>query len=98
MAMINCKECGNQVSDAALACPKCGAKISNGNTSSKSKTVALLLAILIGTWGVHNFYVGKTGKGVFQLLTFGGLGIWTLIDIIKIATGNYVDAEGKKLV
>jgi hypothetical protein len=32
MALINCNECGNQVSDKAAACPKCGAPVQNGST------------------------------------------------------------------
>mgnify|MGYP001322062155 FL=1 len=62
--------------------------------SEKSFVSTLLLAILLGGLGVHRFYVGKIGTGIVMLLTFGGLGIWTLIDIIMIAVGNFKDSSG----
>jgi|TARA_Y100001001_G_scaffold77103_1_gene75014 TM2 domain-containing membrane protein YozV len=62
--------------------------------SEKNFVATLLLAILLGGLGVHRFYVGKIGTGIVMLLTFGGLGIWTLIDIIMIAVGNFKDSSG----
>ncbi|MDD3692563.1 MAG: TM2 domain-containing protein [Oscillospiraceae bacterium] len=63
----------------------------------KSKTVALILSIFLGEFGVDRFYVGKIGTGILKLLTAGGLGIWWLIDIILIATNNFTDKWGNKL-
>ncbi len=62
--------------------------------SEKSFVAALILCILLGSLGVHRFYVGKIWTGVLMLLTFGGLGIWTLVDIIVIAVGNFKDSNG----
>ena len=62
--------------------------------SEKSFVATLILCILLGGLGVHRFYVGKTGTGIIQLLTLGGLGIWALIDIIMIATQKFTDSEG----
>ena len=62
--------------------------------SQKNFVATLILAILLGGLGVHRFYVGKIGTGIVMLLTFGGLGIWTLIDIIMIAVGNFKDSSG----
>lgn len=50
----------------------------------KDPTVSLILSIFLGTLGVDRFYIGKIGAGVGKLLTFGGLGVWWLIDIFCI--------------
>lgn len=65
--------------------------------STKGFVPALLLAILLGTFGIHRFYVGKIGTGILMLLTLGGLGIWALIDIIMIAVGSFTDKKGLPL-
>ena len=65
--------------------------------SEKSFVAALLLCIILGGLGVHRFYVGKIWTGILMLLTLGGLGIWTLIDIIVIATQNFKDSDGLKI-
>jgi TM2 domain-containing membrane protein YozV len=62
--------------------------------SEKNFVAALLLCLLLGFVGVHRFYVGKIGTGILQLITFGGLGIWALIDLIMIAIGKFTDKSG----
>lgn len=62
--------------------------------SEKEWLVTLLLSLFLGTIGVHRFYVGKIGTGILQLITLGGCGVWTLIDIIMIVTGNFKDKDG----
>ena len=66
--------------------------------SEKSRTVALALALLLGVFGAHRFYVGKIGTGLLQLFTLGGFGIWWLVDMIMIIVGGFKDREGEKLV
>ena len=39
---------------------------------------------LVGTLGIHRFMIGDTTNGILMLLTFGGCGIWALIDLISI--------------
>ena len=65
----------------------------SGN-SEKSFVATLLLCVLLGVFGVHRFYVGKVGTGIIQLLTFGGLGIWALVDLIMIDTQTFKDSDG----
>jgi TM2 domain-containing membrane protein YozV len=63
----------------------------------KDFLTALLLSIFVGGLGVDRFYLGYIGLGILKLVTFGGCGIWTLIDIILIATRKLNDADGNPL-
>lgn len=62
--------------------------------ATKTKLTAILLAIFTGGFGVDRFYLGYTGLGVVKLLTAGGFGIWSLIDLIRICTGSLHPADG----
>ena len=82
--------------------------VNNANTdpNAKSKMAAGLLGIFLGSFGVHNFYLGYTGKAIAQLLisllSCGILafisGIWGLVEGIMILTGSInTDANGNPL-
>ncbi len=58
---------------------------------------AFLLCFFLGVLGVHRFYVGKTGTGILQTATLGGLGAWATIDLIMIAVGAFTDKNGEKI-
>ena len=94
-----CSNCGAEVNDNAVVCVKCGCAVNKPasvfNGSTKDWLVTLLLCFFVGAFGIHRFYVGKTGTAIIQLLTCGGCGIWTLIDFIVICMGNFTDSEGK---
>ncbi len=62
--------------------------------TGKSQLVALLLALFVGVLGIHRFYLGYTGIGIIQLITLGGFGIWSLIDLILIITGDLGPKNG----
>ncbi|MEI6409053.1 MAG: TM2 domain-containing protein [Bacteroidota bacterium] len=62
--------------------------------AAKSQLIALLLVIFLGELGIHRFYLGYTTYGIIQLLTLGGCGIWALIDLIRIITGDLKPADG----
>jgi hypothetical protein len=63
--------------------------------SEKSRGIATALASLLGVFGAHRFYVGKTGTGVLMLCSVGGLGIWYLYDLIMVVGGGFRDADGR---
>lgn len=95
-----CRNCGKEIEDEAVVCVNCGCEIKNLN--AKSRLAYILLAIFLGTFGVHNFYAGYTGKGVAQLLITLLLGwlfipliavwIWVIVDICTVDT----DSKGVK--
>jgi|TARA_B110000881_G_scaffold130784_1_gene115008 TM2 domain-containing membrane protein YozV len=65
--------------------------------SEKDWMVTLILAILVGTLGIDRFYSGSIMLGVLKLVTFGGLGLWWLIDLIMLVTGSYKDGSGNPI-
>lgn len=95
----HCSQCGFKLQSNAKFCTQCGANTSSSETrSNKSAVTALLLCIFLGSLGLHRFYVGKIKTGILMLLTGGGLGIWTLVDLIQIACCNFTDGENKYLI
>ena len=70
---------------------------SSGQQSDKEWLVAVLLSWFVGTLGIDRFYLGYTGLGIAKLLTFGGCGVWALIDAILITLGSVNDAQGRPL-
>lgn len=95
-----CANCGNQIAPNASVCTVCGCATNNimPGTQRKSKITAGLLGIFLGGLGIHNFYLGYTGKAIAQIflsLCFGIGYIWALIEAIMILCGSIkTDANG----
>ena len=60
-------------------------------TSDKKKRTALILCLIGGVFGLHQFYVGRIGKGLLYLCTMGLFFIGTVLDFISILMGNFRD-------
>ena len=116
-----CTNCGQKIDHNVSFCINCGKEVnknikdvdnsvksnsSSNSITSKSRIAAGLLAIFLGSFGIHNFYLGYNGKAVSQLLltllSFGSLSfvssMWALIEGIMILTGSInSDANGNPL-
>lgn len=66
--------------------------------SEKDWTVAMLLCVFLGMYGGHHYYMGNIRKGLLYTFTAGLLGIGWIIDIVKLATGNFRDRYGFPVV
>lgn len=101
----HCANCGKELAENAFACLNCGVSVDFGAQKSKNllpegdgwcpagkeKIVAILLAFFVGGFGIHNFYLGETKKGILRLCTcwlFIG-GLLAFIDFIKMLIGSY---------
>ena len=115
-----CSNCGEKLVDGAKFCGKCGKAIGDKNnysnrtssnsgnvTTGKYRIAAGLFGILLGAFGIHNFYLGYNGKGIAQLLlTVLSCGIfspaaalWGMIEgILILAHSINEDANGNALL
>lgn len=91
-----CPYCGGEIPETAQKCSHCGEWI-NKTHKSKSFKTTILLSYFLGLLGIHRFYTGYIGIGIIQLFTLGGLGLWSLIDLISISLNKYKDKSGNEL-
>ena len=77
-----CSSCGAVIMKEAEICPKCGVRQQYVHKGRKDRVTAGVLAILLGTFGVHKFYLGQTGLGVLYLCFFW-TGIPSIIGLIE---------------
>ena len=64
----------------------------------KKKWVAFFLCLFFGYFGIHRFYVHKTGTGILWLFTFGLGGVGCIVDLVMILLGAFRDNMGQPLV
>lgn len=69
-----------------------------GRDSERNWGTCFLLFLFLGWLGAHRFYAGKIGTAILYIFTFGGVGIWALVDLISIVFGNFTDKEGKFII
>lgn len=65
--------------------------------SKKSFLTATVLALFLGLFAADRFYLGKYGTAVLKLVTFGGYGIWWLLDSLLLITGETTDKQKRQL-
>lgn len=98
-----CANCGNTVAPNAAVCLNCGVAIKKAGANELAghdKIMILLLCFFLGGFGIHNFIMGETKKGIFKIVTSlcCGIGfIFVLIDFIKICTNKY-EVNPEKLI
>jgi TM2 domain-containing membrane protein YozV len=63
--------------------------------SPRSWLTTLLLCIFLGGFGAHRFYTGRIATGLAQLVTLGGLGIWTFVDFFIICFKKFRDIDDR---
>ena len=104
MGVNYCQNCGQTVQPGAEVCLNCGVSVKTqvAGADAKSKMTAGLLGIFLGAFGVHNFYLGYTGKAIAQLLitvlscfTLAAVSeVWGLVEGIMILCGK-ITTDGK---
>ncbi|MBQ3587420.1 MAG: TM2 domain-containing protein [Oscillospiraceae bacterium] len=114
-----CTNCGFKIDDNAIFCTNCGHKVGrqekkdfagdirngyrNVMAGQKSRLIAAVLAILLGSMGIHEFYLGYTKKGITHLMLFvfflgWASQIWAIYEALMILTGRVAtDANGMPL-
>ncbi len=109
-----CPQCGAQTTPEMEQCLNCGMKLKISHDysknrrviySDKSKTAAGTLAVVLGAFGAHDFYLGDKSKGWTKFIlsvATGGIAapfvaVWSIADAVKIFAGQRDDADGLPL-
>lgn len=69
-----------------------------GPASDYNRLTVFLLCLFLGWLGVHRFYVGRVGSGLLWLFTLGLFSVGMIYDLVLIATGEFRDEQGRRLL
>jgi TM2 domain-containing membrane protein YozV len=89
-----CGACGVKTKANQIVCIKCGVSLgssSSGETGEKNKMIAFLLALFLGVWGIHKFYLGYNNQGIIMLVC-GTIGWFLLIPPFVMAIIALIEA------
>lgn len=88
-----CSNCGGAVAENAAFCLNCGVEIKRGgNLAGQDKTLIAVICFFLGGFGIHNFIMGETKKGIAKIIfsfLCGIGGILALVDFVKILMDKY---------
>jgi len=68
------------------------------NEGAKYQSIALIFAVVGGLFALDRFYLGYRTLGLLKLFSFGGFGLWVVVDFILLLLNSLKDADGKPLV
>ena len=100
-----CFECGAVINAKAEICPKCGVRQPVFATQpvpqpdKKNKLVAAILAIFLGSLGIHRFYLGQIRQGILFivcLVVLGTVGAWAIVPIVAFIEGIVLLTMGEQ--
>ena len=88
-----CGACGVKTKANQVVCVKCGVSLGSysGGTGEKNKMIAFLLALFLGVWGIHKFYLGYNNQGIIMLVC-GTIGWFLLIPPVVMAIIALIEA------
>ncbi len=99
-----CCKCGARTLPHQVTCLNCGQNLSSQMIESdRNVYIAAILAFLLGAFGIHDFYLGYTSRGVIKIVltllvaTSFISGIWSIVDLVLILTGKMGDSKGLPL-
>lgn len=75
-----CRDCGATINAKAEICTACGVRqmaVGTGMVVPKSRSAAIVLALLLGGVGAHKFYLRQPGLGILYMIF-----VWTFVPAV----------------